>query len=63
MNKEMKQLIDVLNNNGYEVMEIKDLEWGGNPYKFSGKFGLTVNCQSKCLSNSQSCSQYAEERP
>ena len=54
MNEEMKRLIEVLNNAGYEVMKIEDMEQGGRPYTCSGQFSLRVDCKPKCLSTPRS---------
>ena len=53
MNEEMKRLIEVLNNAGYEVIEVGDMNYGGKPYESSGQFSLKVDCKPKCLSSPQ----------
>lgn len=47
MNREMKRLIEVLNEAGYEVIEIGDIEYGNSTYHCSGTFCLKVADTSK----------------
>jgi len=63
MNGEMKQLIEILNNAGYEVIEFGDMNYGGVPYKNSGQYFLKVSHESKCLSHNQISEQCAEVHP
>jgi hypothetical protein len=53
MNEEMKRLIGVLNEAGYEVIEIGDMQYGGRDYQFSGAFCLKVADKSKDCTPSQ----------
>jgi hypothetical protein len=47
MNEEMKRLIGVLNEAGYEVIAISDMQYGSSDYRFSGAFDVKIADKSK----------------